>query len=169
MKKLLLFLLTMFVLSCTSLKDPESDDLGILLAPHTTGSDVFGEHFGRCIYGLENLSSGKITELRISHSNGAEVQYLSPGEYRLNYYRFDYDDDYMGEGSMNEVNDVYFSIYQGEISILQVTFRSYLELDQTTGKQVFYYGIENTQKDDKDMALNHISDWDGFELWHINN
>lgn len=167
MKKVLLLLLSLFLFSCMTLKDPSSEDIGMLLIPHKVHNPENKEFFGNYVYGVENISNGTVREIRISYTNGGTVKYLKPGTYKLIHFRFDYESLHQDSGWKEDLSDIVFEIENGSITVLPLTVTSCIDYDGIT--KTMYPKLDYTNAADRSMAINHISERDGFELWYINN
>ncbi len=160
MKKILLLLSPILFLSCTTLKDPSKENVGLLLMPHTIEKTSNDSFFGNFCYVIEADHHDFKKEYKIPTTNGTRRIYLKPGSYTITGIAYTYNRSEVGGGEIQD-QDYTFTVLHGEISVLPITFTTTMR-----EKRMSWKYDSTTSLEYKD-AIDSVNGFESFELWRV--
>lgn len=168
MKKILLALVaTTLFLSCTTLKDPSKENIGLVLIPHKAKVDTSDSNNGKYVYVIKSVHENTKKRFIIPDSEGFGKIYLKPGDYYISQIDFHTDPGIVSNFEIIEINDYPFTVAHGEISILPITFTTiFEEIHQGRFSMNFHiYQVTNTERKN---AISSLQELEGLKNWAIN-
>lgn len=115
------------------------------------------------VYVIKDLSTNKEIKYRIPVTNGIGKLYLIPGNYEIKSLLFEYS-NHQTTDSENSIG-YKFKVLKGQISVLPIVFYSNLIVDG--GRNTIYPSIDNITEEDYFMAIDEVSQLDGYDLWEL--
>lgn len=168
MKKIFIsLLLTTLLLSCTTLKDPSKENVGMLLIPHKAKIDSLDANKGNYIYIFETIDGKSKRKFIIPAADGTGKLYLEPGDYYISGIDFVTKSGVLTDFEVIEINDFPFTVTNGEISVLPFTLISIFG-EKSPGRYTLDLDIYEATNTEYNAAINSLNDFEGLENWVIN-
>lgn len=165
MKKTLLFLTSILILSCVSLPNPSETNTGMVAFYHELTNEADIEIFGQYRITIEGVDSDYKTTLRMPKSTSVTKFYLKPGKYKISKMEFVRDNNAVENMFDNQQITGTLHVEEGKIIILELIMRTSTRID---GDKVYMnYGATKATPEEIKKVKQKIMAIDGSDLWEF--